>query len=132
MGWWIRTKDGKVFSNQDHYEFVKAHPKLFGFPNEIRDYGLDERTAIIEQSIKNGWIRVRGDRRQGIACEIARFDGNTLWSISEFLTKQKWDPDEKVLVDDGRRTLYEKAVYFTQGAALSVVSNKSRRGRPRR
>lgn len=129
MGYWI-SREGRVYDNRDHYEFVKAHPKRFGFSAaEVKGFGGAERQGVLDEVIRRGWIRVRGDARQGLAFEIRKFDGDTLFNIAEFLRRSKWDPNAMVLVDDGQRSIYEPVTYFTEGAALSAVANPRRRKR---
>jgi len=132
MGWWIR-KDGRIYPNEDHFEFVKANAKLFGLtPKFAAGLGLAQREATLSEVIKEGWIRVRGDRRQGITFEVPSLSESVLFNIKDFLAKTKWDPDAKVLVDEvtgiSSQPMYESARFFLTDSALAVARNP-RRGR---
>lgn len=127
MGWWI-SRAGRTFQNPDHYEFVKAHPKLFGMPKVVSRFGGAERQATLDEVIAKGWIRTRGDRRQGLSFEVASITPDTLFNIREFLIKQKWDPDQKVMVEEQvGGSMYEPASFFMSDAALAVAKNPKRR-----
>lgn len=130
MGYWI-SRAGRIFSIPDHYEFVKAHPKLFGLPKIVSQFGSTERQPTLDLVISKGWIRARGDRRQGLTFEVAALNPDTLFGIREFLIRTKWDPDQKLMVYDGSMTpLVESASFFTSDAALAVAENpKRKRGR---
>lgn len=127
MGWWI-SRAGRTFSNSDHYEFVKAHPRLFGMPKIVSEFGLAERTPILEEAVAKGWIRARGDRRQGLVFEVAAITPDTLFNVRDFLLKQKWDPDQKLMIEESSgATWYEPASFFMSDAALAVAKNPKRR-----
>lgn len=130
MGWWI-SKAGRVYPNQDHFEFVKAHPKMFGLkPAFAAQLGLAQRSATLEEVVKEGWIRVRGDRRQGLTFEVPTLNEDVLFRVKDFLLSTKWPQSEKVLVDEiggFSSPLYEPASYFTSDAALAVARNPGRR-----
>lgn len=130
MGYWI-SKAGRIFENPDHFEFVKAHAKLFGLPKVVAQFGLAQRQATLDEVIAKGWIRARGDRRHGLTFEVASMNPDTLFNIREFLLKQKWDPDQKVLVEEvaSGSTMYEPTSFFTSDEALAVARNPRRRRR---
>jgi len=127
VGYWI-SRAGRVFANSDHYEFVKAHPKLFGMPKVVSGFGLAERTPILEEVVSKGWIRARGDRRNGLTFEVAAITPDTLFNIRDFLIKQKWDPSQKLMIEEqSGATWYEPAEFFMSDAALAVARNPKRR-----
>ncbi len=130
MGWWI-SKAGQIFQNPDHFEFVKAHPKLFGLPKVVAEFGLAQRQATLDEVIAKGWIRARGDRRQGLTFEVSSLNPDTLFNIREFLLKEKWDPGQKVLVEEvtSGGTMYEPVSFFTSDEALAVARNPHKRKR---
>lgn len=130
MGWWI-AKSGKIYPNEDHFGFLKANPKLFGLTAKFAaSLGLAEREAALTEVVKDGWIRVRGDRRNGLTFEIPTTSEEVLFRVKDFLLKTKWDPSEKVLVDEigsGTSPLYERVSYFTSDEALAVARNPRKR-----
>lgn len=130
MGWWI-SKAGRIFQNPDHFEFVKAHPKMFGLPKVVSEFGLAQRQATLDEVIAKGWIRARGDRRQGLTFEVSSLNPDTLFNIREFLLKEKWDQGQKVLVEEvtSGSTMYETVAFFTSDEALAVARNPRSRKR---
>jgi hypothetical protein len=131
MGYWI-SKGGDIYPNADHFEFVKAHPKLFGLtPDAVKRLGLGDRQPTIDEAISKDWIRVRGGGRQGLAFEIAVLSQNTLFNIREFLIAQKVDPSQKVLIDEVATgaTWYNPVSWITSDEALAVARNPRKRRR---
>ena len=128
MGWWI-SRAGQVYPNPDHYGFVLTHPKLFGLTTKgVKGFGLDQRQDLLDAVIAKGWTRVRGDSRQGLSFEVNEFDQTTVWNIKQFLIEKKWDPKEKVLIDEAKygASWYEPVNWFLTDEALKVARNPKR------
>lgn len=134
MGWWI-SRAGQVYPNPDHYGFVLTHPGLFGLTaKSVKGYGLEQRQDVLDKVIAKGWIRVRGDQRQSIVFEVQEFDQTAVFNIKQFLIEKKWDPKEKVLIDEKGygASWYEPVNWFLTDAALSVARNPKRATAARR
>lgn len=131
MGWWI-SRDGRTFPNPDHYEFLKANPKLFGLTQgAVKRLGLADREPTLDEALSKDWIRVRGGGRQGLAFEISVLSQNTLFNIRQFLIEKKIDPSEKVLIDEVATgaTWYNPASWIISDEALAVARNPRKRRR---
>lgn len=129
MGFWI-ARSGEVFPNPDHYGFVLTHAKLFGLTAKgVKGFGLEQRSGVLDAVIAKGWIRVRGDQRQGLSFEVNEFDQTTVWNIKQFLVEKKWDPKAKVLIDETKygASWYEPVNWFLTDEALKVARNPKRK-----
>jgi|ERR1700687_769195 len=128
MGAWIRP-DGKWKFIPDHFEYIKAHPKDFGFKKKDPEgWGLGDRGEVIEKALKRGWIRVRGIR-PNLSMEFFRLDNNTIFNIKDFLSTEKVDPDEKIMFESEHMNWYEPAAWILGDGALAVAANKGKRRR---
>lgn len=132
MGFWIRP-DGKWKSIPDHFEYLRAHPTEFGFKkSEAKGWGLANRSQVIEEATRRGFIRVRGTR-PNLSMEFWELNGNTIANIRDFLVTEKVDPDEKIMFEANGtgRSWYEPASWVLDDAALAVAANtgKGRRSR---
>jgi hypothetical protein len=130
MGWWV-SRAGEIYPNPDHYTFVLSHPKLFGMTaREVKGYGLDERQGVLDRAIASGWLRVRGDQRQGITFEVQALDEPTVFAMKTFLSEKAWDPNAKILVEEQisrGRAWYEPAAWVLSDGALAVARNPGKR-----
>ena len=128
MGWWIRP-DGKWKSIPDHYEYIKANPKEFGFKKkEPATWGLADRTAVIEAATKNGFIRVRG-RSPDMSMEFWVLDGDTIANIKGFLVTEGISEDEKLMFEEGStgHSWYRTAGWILYDVALAAAANPRRK-----
>lgn len=128
MGWWI-TPLGKWKQIPDHFEYVRAHPKEFGIQaKETKDWGLSDRSAVLESVLRKGFIRVRGTRPH-LSMEFWALDGDTIANINDFLVGNKIDPGERVMFESRIGARYEPASWILEGRALSAAANPHRKRR---
>jgi hypothetical protein len=128
MGAWIRP-DGKWKFIPDHFNYIKEHPKEFGFTKkEAETFDLSNRTATIEKATERGWIRIRGTR-PNLSMEFWKLDGTTIANIRDFLVTEKIDPDEKIMFEEGStgNSWYEPGAWILDGWADKVSRNPRRR-----
>jgi hypothetical protein len=128
MGWWISPK-GDSFQNPDHYEFLKANHKLFGFDKKfIAKLGLADRQKTIDLAIAGDWIRVRGTRPH-LSFEVSVVTNKALWNIREFLVNNKFPADEKLLIDEVATgsSVYQPASWVLGDEALKYARNPKKR-----
>lgn len=124
MGWWIRP-DGKWKNIPDHFEFIRAHPKDFGFKaKEAAAWTLADRTGVIETATQRGWIRVRGTR-PNLSFEFWLLDGDTIANIKDFLTGEKIALDEKIMFEENStsKNWYREAGWVLDDSILAVAAN---------
>lgn len=124
MGFWIRP-DGKWKNIPDHYEFIRAHPKDFGFKvKEAAAWTLADRTGVIETATARGWIRVRGTR-PNLSFEFWLLDGDTIANIKDFLTGEKIALDEKIMFEENStgKNWYREAGWVLDDSILAVAAN---------
>ncbi len=58
-GWWIDPK-GYIHRVDEHLEFIKKNPELFGFTKEEAEkFTVRDRDRILLDVMKDGWVRVR-------------------------------------------------------------------------
>jgi hypothetical protein len=132
MGFWIRP-DGMTYEIPDHYNFLLANAKLFGFnPKEAKAWTLADRSDVIKEATRHGWIRVRG-KRPHLSMEFWRPDGNTLHNIKEFLIKQGIDPNEQILFEEnaGEGSWYQAAEWVLSDEALVLAGGKKAKSKAR-
>lgn len=127
MGWWIR-EDGKVYENPDHFNFMREHPKAFGYSaREAAAWTLADRSAVIEEATKRGWIRVRG-KSPHMSFEFWQMSPNIVFNIKEFLVGQGIDPDENMLLEENAsgRSWYKPAAWVITDEALVMAGRRRR------
>ena len=130
VGYWI-SKAGDTYQNPDHYEFLKANPKLFGLKaSDVKKLGPGDRQPTLDLAIANDWIRVRGTR-PNLAFEVAVLSQSTLFNIRQFLVEKKIDPNEKFLIDEVATgsTWYQPVSWVLSDEALKVARNPKNRRR---
>lgn len=130
MGAWIRP-DGKWKFIPDHFEYIKGHPKDFGFKSkDPASWGLGDRSAVIEKATQRGWIRVRGTR-PNLSMEFWELNTNTILNIKDFISTEKVDPDEKIMFEANStgKSWYEPASWILGERALAVAANEGKKRR---
>ena len=130
MGAWIRP-DGKWKFIPDHFEYMKAHLKDFGFKaKEESLFTLSNRTELIDTALSRGWVRVRGTR-PNLSMEFWKLDNNTIFNIKDFISTEKVDPDEKIMFEANStgKSWYEPASWILGERALAVAANEGKKRR---
>lgn len=131
-GFWI-TPDGKAIEVMEHFQYVQAHPRPFGFTAaQAKGWTRDDRERIVRAAITRGWIRMRAHRNY-ITFEVHELNQDALWSITEFLKKSgAWQTVRVHELGRGRGSEHDPE-YFTSGEALAAARNRPRhRTVPRR
>ncbi len=132
MGWWIRP-DGKWKSIPDHFEYLRAHPTEFGFKKkDAAGWGLANRTAVIEEATRRGFIRVRGASPH-LSVEFWELNNDTIANLKDFLSSEGIAPGEKVMFEEGstERSWYREAAWILDDVALAAAANPKGKGRRR-
>ena len=114
MGCWI-SPTGKAFPNPDHWLYVKAHPRRFGFTaREARSWEITDRDWILNAAVGRGWIRVRGERPH-LAFQFALLDEGLVRRLDAYLRGLGVVPRERALFEEvfSERHWYEPFEWIT-------------------
>lgn len=130
-GYWL-TPDGKAIEVMEHFQYVQAYPRKFGFTaGQAKGWTRDDRERVLREAIRRGWIRVRAHRNY-ITFEVHELTNDALWNITEFLKKTGAWQTVRVQELARGRGFEQDPEYFTSGEALAAARNRPRRRGPQR
>ena len=128
MGCWIGP-EGKAYPNPDHWLYMKAHPRRFGFTvREALGWEFKDRERLLDAALDRGWIRVRGERPH-LAFMFSNLDEGVVKRLDIYLRPLQSDPKERCLFEATRALehWYEPFDWITGGGVRAALGCRGNR-----
>ena len=122
MGHWI-SPTGEVHPNPDHWCYMRAHPRLFGFTKaEASRWEIEDREPLLDLALVRGWIRVRG-KQPHLAFMFEVLDPDVVRRIAVFMRKLEPERRERALFDEvgTGQSWYEPFTWISGEGAQAVL-----------